>query len=167
MGYARTLLCAALCCFAVFAAAQQPAAPPAPSARIADVAWLEGYWAGEGFGGTGDETWMPAKSGVMLGVFRLLKADGSPAFYELLGIEEHEGSLRLVIKHFHPNWVGWEEKENAIKLRLTRISPTEAAFGGVVFKRSGDSELVAEVTMRSKDGTMNTQKMSFRKKSPP
>src|SRR5688572_27021494 len=82
--------------------------PAPPSAKLSDVAWLEGYWAGEGFGGAADEAWMPARSGSMLGVFRSLKPDGTPSFYEILAIEEVEGSLRLVVKHFHPNWVGWE-----------------------------------------------------------
>jgi hypothetical protein len=141
----------------------QPA-NPAPSARIADLAWLEGYWAGEGFGGLVDESWMPARNGAMIGVFRSLKPDGSTSFYEILGIEESEGSLRLVVKHFHPDWVGWEEKYQAVKLRLTRISSTEAAFGGVVLKRAGDNDLVVEVTIRRKDGTSSTSVLKLRKK---
>jgi hypothetical protein len=131
---ARPFLLATL----LFASASLFAQAPAPPATLADVAWLEGYWAGEGFGGKADEAWMPARSGAMVGVFRSLKPDGSPSFYEILAIEEVEGSLRLVIKHFHPDWVGWEEKDQALKLRLTRISPGEAAFGGVVLKREGE-----------------------------
>jgi len=144
-----------------FASFAQTAAPP--PARLADVAWLEGYWTGEGFGGAVDEAWMPARSGTMLGVFRSLKPDGSPSFYEILGIEETEGTLRLVVKHFNPDWVGWEEKENAVKLRLTRISPTEAAFGGVVLKREGENVLVVDVTMRRKDGSSQTQTLKLKK----
>jgi len=140
------------------------ASTPSPRASIADVAWLEGYWAGEGFGGAADEAWMPARNGVMVGVFRSLKADGTPSFYEILGIEEWEGSLRLVVKHFNPDWVGWEEKDQALKLRLTRLSPTEAAFGGVALKRAGDNELVVEVTMRRKDGTSSTNVLKFKRK---
>ncbi len=163
----RKLRCLFLVCVLLGAGAllaQGTPPPPSPSARLADVAWLEGYWTGEGFGGAADESWMPAKSGVMLGVFRSLKPDGSPSFYELLGIEEWEGSLRLVVKHFNPDWVGWEDKDKAVKLRLTRISPTEAAFGGVVFKRVADNELVVEVTMRRKDGSTNTEKLAFKRK---
>ena len=140
---------------------------PAPPARLSDVAWLEGYWVGEGFGGKADEAWMPAQSGVMVGVFRSLKPDGSPSFYEILAIEEIEGSLRLVVKHFHPDWVGWEEKDQALKLRLTRISPAEAAFGGVVLKRDGDSGLIVDLTMRRKDGSSSTSVLTFKRKPAP
>lgn len=160
---ARTCFLAAL----LVVASAFAQAPASPAARLSDVSWLEGYWVGEGFGGAADESWMPAKSGVMLGVFRSLKPDGSPSFYELLGIEEWEGSLRIVIKHFNPDWVGWEEKDNAVKLRLSAISPAAAAFGGVVFKRVGDDGLAVEVTMRRKDGTTQTQKLSFTKKRSP
>ena len=138
-------------------------APTPPAARLADVAWLEGYWSGEGFGGAVDEAWMPARSGTMLGVFRSLKPDGSPSFYEILSIEETDATLRLIVKHFHPDWVGWEEKENAVKLRLTRISNTEAAFGGVILRREGEDGLVVDVTMRLKDGTSRTQTLKLRK----
>ena len=146
--------------------AQAPAAPPSPPAKLADVAWLEGYWVGEGFGGVVDEAWMPARSGAMLGVFRSLKPDGTPSFYEILAIEEVEGSLRLVVKHFHPDWVGWEEKDQALKLRLTRVSAIEAIFGGVAIRRSGE-ELIVEVTMRRKDGSSQTQKLTLRRKPQP
>ena len=146
---------------APFAMAQAPA--PA-TARISDVAWLEGYWVGEGFGGLVEESWLPARNGVMVGVFRSFKADGTPSFYEILGIEETEGTLRLVVKHFHPDWVGWEEKDGAVRLRLTRISPTEAAFGGVVLKRGADDELFVEVTMRRKDGTSSTNVLKLKRK---
>ena len=159
----RGLLLALGALFASCALAQSPAPPP--RASISDVAWLEGYWSGEGFGGVADESWMPARNGAMVGVFRSLKPDGTPSFYEILGIEETEGSLRLVVKHFHPDWVGWEEKDQALKLRLTRISPTEAAFGGVVLKRAGENDLVVEVTMRRRDGTSSTQVLKLTRKS--
>ena len=163
MARVRPLLFAAL----LFASSALLAQAPAPPAKLTDVAWLEGYWAGEGFGGVADEAWMPARSGTMLGVFRSLKPDGTPSFYEILAIEEVEGSLRLVIKHFNPDWVGWEEKDQALKLRLTRISATEAAFGGVVLKRDGEAGLVVEVTMRRKDGSSSTSVLKFKRKPAP
>jgi hypothetical protein len=157
------LLFAALLLAPVLLLAQNPA----PPARLSDVAWLEGYWEGEGFGGKADESWMPARSGAMIGVFRSLKPDGSPSLYEILAIEEVEDSLRLVVKHFRPDWVGWEEKDQALKLRLTRISATEAAFGGVVLKRDGHSGLNVEVTMRRKDGSSSTSVLTFKRKPAP
>ena len=91
-----------------------------------------------------------------------MKTDGSRGFYELFGIEEFEGTLRFVAKHFHPDWVGWEEKDQALKLRLTKISPEELAFGGIVFQRTAPDTLVVKLTMRRKDGP-KVETMTFRK----
>ncbi len=114
----RRLLAAALLCLALPAAAQYPspgagapeaaAKPPAPAARIADVAWLQGYWVGEGLGGSVEDVWLPPKAGVLLGAFRLSRiAPGEFAFGRIvfqragpdglvvkLGIREKGGEIR-------------------------------------------------------------------------
>ncbi len=141
--------------------------PGAPSvaARIADAAWLQGYWSGTGMGGAADEAWMPPMAGVMLGSFRLHKPDGKPAFYELFAIEEVDDTLVFVVKHFNPDWVGWEEKDKALRIRLNRASKDELAFGGVVFRRLGADAIAVDVTMRKKDGTQQTHTFDYRRKA--
>lgn len=160
--------------FALFAAAAFAQTPPAPqpqvqppkiAATIADAAWLQGYWVGDGFGGTSEDTWMPPANGVMLGAFRLVKADGSRGFYELMGIEEFEGSLRIVVKHFHPDWVGWEEKDQALKIRLTKLGPGELVFGGLAFQRTAPDAFTFGLTMRQKEGPPKVETVAFRKKA--
>ena len=158
---------AALLCFAFAALAQAPApAPPpaSPPAKIESMAWIAGYWVGEGMGGHLEDIWMPPRDGVILGAFRLTKPDGK-GFYELFAVEEFEGSLRFVVKHFHPNWVGWEEKDQALKMPLKRISENEASFGGLLFRREGADLLVVELTMRMKDGATRTESLRFRKRA--
>jgi hypothetical protein len=144
--------------------AQPAAQPPKVAATIADAAWLQGYWIGEGFGGTSEDLWMPPRNGVMLGAFRLVKADGSRGFYELLGIEESEGSLRFVVKHFHPDWVGWEEKDQAQKFRLTKLTGDEMVFGALAFQRTAPDTFVFRLTMRQKEGAPKVESVTFRKK---
>jgi hypothetical protein len=158
-----TLLAA--CALSLTALAQTPAPPPAsPPAKIDAMAWLAGYWEGEGLGGKIEDIWMPPRDGVILGAFRLTKPDGK-GFYELFAVEEFEGSLRFVVKHFHPNWVGWEEKDQALKMPLRRISETEASFGGLLFRREGAEALVVELTMRMKDGTTRTEVLRFKRRA--
>ncbi len=174
----RALLAAACvisACFttAIASAQSSPPAPsvttepkaPSPPARIADAAWLPGDWAGAGMGGEAEDVWLPPKAGVMLGAFRLMKADGKPAFYELFAIEEVDDTLAFVVKHFNPDWVGWEEKDKALRLRLTRASSDELAFGGVVFRRRGPDSLAVDVTLRQKDGTAKTHTFDYRRKA--
>jgi hypothetical protein len=145
--------------------AQPQVQPPKVAATIADAAWLQGYWVGDGFGGVAEDTWMPPSNGAMLGAFRLVKADGSRGFYELLGIEEFEGSLRIVVKHFHPDWVGWEEKDQALKIRLTKLGPDELVFGGLAFQRTAPDAFTFRLTMRQKEGPPKVETVAFRKKA--
>jgi hypothetical protein len=141
------------------------AQPPKVAATIADAAWLQGYWVGEGMGGVGEDNWMPPSKGVMLGTFRLSKSDGSKEFYELLGIEEFEGSLRLVVKHFNTDWVGWEEKDFSYKFRLTKLASDELVFGALAFQRTAPDTFIFRITMRQKEGPPKVETITFRKKA--
>lgn len=155
---ARRALAAVLwLAFSHFAAAGGPAA-----AKLADFAWLVGYWDGEGLGGQVEDVWLPPRDGAMLGAFRLVKPAGG-GFYELFAIEEHEGSLRFVVKHFHRNWVGWEEKDKALTLALRRADGESATFGGITFRRDGPDGLVVELAMRGKDGVRH-ERLAYRRR---
>ena len=170
----RRLLAIALFSFSTLAAGQNPApgavAPePAakassPPARIAEVAWLTGYWVGEGLGGEVEDVWLPPKAGVLLGAFRLHRTDGKPGFYELFAIEEVDDTLQFVVKHFHPDWVGWEEKDKALRIRLSRVSADEIAFGRIVFQRTAPDRLVVKLAIREKDGTLRHETLAYRRK---
>jgi uncharacterized protein DUF6265 len=141
-----------------------PAVPAVPS-KIDAVAWLKGFWSGEGYGGQVETLMGPPKAGVMLGYFRHMQLDGKPGFYELCAVEEFEGSLRFVIKHFHPNWVGWEEKDYALQARLTRIAKDEAVFGNLAIRRTGKDAIVMELTITGKDGTTRKETMRLRRQA--
>jgi hypothetical protein len=153
---------AAILSLAGIAHAQAEAAAP-PSAKIASMAWLTGYWSGEGYGGQVETMMGPPKGGVMLGYFRFIKADGKPGFYEMCAIEEYEGSLRFVIKHFHPNWIGWEEKDYAMQARLKRQSKDETVFANMIIRRKGRDALEMELLIASKDGTSRKEILRLRR----
>lgn len=165
---AGILFAASLACLAQYPAAAPPEAATtnavSPPARIADVAWLQGYWTGEGLGGQVEDVWLPPKAGVLLGAFRLMKADGKPGFYELYAIEEVDDTLQFVVKHFNPDWVGWEEKDKALRIRLSRIAKDEIAFGRIVFWRTGPDSLVVDLGLRQKDGSVKSQSLSYTRK---
>ena len=139
------------------------AAQALPPARVEQMSWLQGYWEAEGLGGQVQETWMPPRDGVMLGAFRLLKRDGK-GFYELFAIEEYQGSLRFAVKHFHPDWVGWEEKDRAQMFPLTRIAEGEAQFGGFVFRRESADEVRITFAVTLKDGRRSEQVLQLKRR---
>ena len=126
-----------------------PAGTPGPRATLADLAWFEGEWAGPGLGGQCEEVWSGPAGGAMMGMFRLLK-DGKPVFYEFLTLVEQDGSLALKLKHFNPDLTGWEEKADFVTFRLLELTPAEARFDGLTFRRLGDDRMQIFLALRDR-----------------
>lgn len=120
-------------------------------ASLQDVAWLTGRWVGEGLGGTLEETWSPPLGGAMVATFRLVKGD-EPAFYEMCWIRETNGTLEYAVKHFHPDLVGWEEKDKHVTFPLVAIADDAVHFAGLTLARDGDA-CTHYLAMRSNDGS--------------
>lgn len=126
-----------------------------PAATIADMAWLEGRWTGEGLGGLSEEMWTAPAGGSMLGVYRLVR-DGKPVFYELLTIVEEEGSLVMKLKHFKPDMVGWEEKDKTVDFRLAALKEGLVQFNGLTFRRDSANEITIFLALR-REGSMREE----------
>lgn len=134
-----------------------------PAATIADVAWLQGVWTGEGLGGTFDEVWTAPAGGAMAGFFRLVR-DGKPVFYEILTVLEHEGSLEMRLKHVNPDMTGWEEKNNFVTFKLVKLDETGAYFSGFTLKRLGPDALEGYLALRDRaSGASREEKFTFRR----
>ena len=133
-----------------------------PEATLADVAWLTGSWTGEAFGGTFEQVWNPASAGSMVGLFKLMN-DGAVNFYEILLLVEEEGSLSLKVKHFTPDFVAWEEKDDYTRFRFIGADDSAIHFSGLSFYRVGDDKMHAYIVMRSGD-TIREQKLVYRRR---
>lgn len=134
-----------------------------PPARAADFAWMAGVWRGEGFGGTVDEVWLPAVDGQMTGMFRYAR-DGKLQFTEHLALAEQDGSVVLKVKHFHPDFTGWEAKDDALVFRLVRLGGREAYFGSVTIRRPSEDSLNIFIAMR-RDGELHEEALRYRRVS--
>jgi hypothetical protein len=135
-----------------------PAAERAP-AKIADLAWLQGYWVGEGLGGQTEELWMPPMSDRMYGTFTLAK-EGELVFSEAMLLVEEEGSLALRVKHFSKDFVGWEEKDGFVSFPLVRLGENEAYFNGLTLRRDGDQLMIYLVLVSGGERSEMTFEMS-------
>ncbi|ANU06680.1 DUF6265 family protein [Paraurantiacibacter namhicola] len=161
------LACAAL---AAPAAAQETRvlgegeAPPA--ATLADVAWLQGQWQGEGIGGApASESWLPATGPLMVGSFVQQDGEGGVMFTEHMYIAETDGSLVVKLKHFDDQLVGWEDKEGMVRFPLVAVEHCAAFFNGLTYRcldadAGPESGLLVAVRMRQKDGS--TSELVFR-----
>jgi Domain of unknown function (DUF6265) len=124
-------------------------------ATIADMAWLAGGWSGTGLGGVSEEIWSRPAGGTMMGTYRLIKAD-KPVFYEMLLLVESEGTLTLRLKHFHPNFVGWEEKDKSVDFKFVKKDGNRVYFSGLTFERAG-KELNIHLALGQRDGTVREE----------
>lgn len=132
-----------------------------PRASLEDMAWFAGQWSGTGLGGVTDESWSAPAAGAMMGMFRLLK-NGKVVFYEFLTLVEHEGSLVLKLKHFNADLTGWEEKADFVTFRLLKITPAEAFFDGLTFRRVGADRLEIFLALRNRaDGALREERFEM------
>ena len=136
---------------------------PRPPAKVAEFAWLEGRWSGEGLGGQVEEAWSSPNAGSMVGYFRLIK-DGKPVFYEILTLLEVDGSVEMRLKHVNPDMTGWEEKNAFVTFKLVKQDDSAAYFSGLTFKRVGPDRIDAYLALRNRtDNTIREEKFTYRR----
>jgi hypothetical protein len=142
-------LAAALAVGACSAQAQSQAHTPAAAraATIEDAAWLAGRWVGTGFGGQMEEAWAPPVGGQMVGHFRYWR-DGEPQFYEFLMMDVVEGGVRMRVKHFNPDMVGWEEKDGWVEFEPISVGPDAIVFNGLTIQRESPTRIVMTIRLR-------------------
>ena len=119
-----------------------------PVASLDDLEWIVGNWAGEAMGGRFEESWSRNSFGSMMGMFKFVK-DDQIAFYEFLTIVQKDETLLLRLKHFTPDLVGWESKEDSVEFPLISLSDREAEFDGLIFQRISRDEM--HITVKLKD----------------
>lgn len=134
-----------------------------PPATIADLAWLSGYWQGEGLGGACEEVWGKPHRDRMFGYFTLSQ-EGKLVFSEAMMLVEEAGSLVLKIKHFNPDFVGWEEKDKYVSFRLVQLGKREAFFHGLTFRRVEDDKLLIHLRLTS-NGKSREETFTFTRQS--
>lgn len=95
--------------------------------NIQALEWLTGQWIGKCGNDPVDEYWSLPAGGVLMGMFRWLKAD-AVYLYEFMTIEPEGDSAVLRIKHFALGGIGREEKDDATEFVLERLDAYEARF---------------------------------------
>ena len=127
---------------------------------IHDFDFLRGYWSGTGFGGQSEEVWMPPVDGRMFGIFKQSDS-GKLVFTEFLEILEQDEGFVLRLKHFNPDFSGWEEKDDYVTFRLTSVTGNKAVFGGLSYELLSPNELQVRLRMRADDGSTSVEVFDF------
>jgi len=111
--------------------------------------WIAGSWVGDGFGGVSEELWSePSPDGTIMGSYRHLSADGKTNFYEFFLLD----SAGLRLKHFHPDFKGWETKDEFLHFKMIECTENKIILKGLVYERISDSEMKIFLDMKTKDG---------------
>ena len=127
---------------------------------IASVAFMAGQWKGGMDGGIAEEHWSKPQGNNVMGMFRWLKPDGTPAMFEILTITEESGSVFLRLRHFSARLGANEEKDDPMTLKLAEATATKAVFRGIdtekrlaacIYEKTGAGEL--KITVEFPDPT--------------
>lgn len=148
------------CWLAAFAAQAQPEEARV-RADIADLAWLEGCWEGEGFGGAISECWMRGPTGRLTGTFQLLEPDGTQRFSEILLLDVFEDGPAMRVKHFTPDFVGWEDKDAYLTFVLEETRDGYGRFRGLTLELTEDGRQIATLMMRDAEGNPREERLVY------
>ncbi|NGP77684.1 hypothetical protein G3570_13635 [Balneolaceae bacterium YR4-1] len=121
-----------------------------PRATLQDVAWVQGHWKGEAFGGFVEEIWTPPLGGSMMCAFKLV-VNNKVRFYEIVTLSEENSTLMLRLKHFHKDLKGWEEKDETVDFPLVKMTPGKMFFDGFTFERISENEMNIYVIIEQED----------------
>lgn len=121
--------------------------------------WMTGIWQGDGFGGTSEEVWSPLYKGEMVGTYRHFNQKHQLTFYEFFRLSKKG----LHLKHFSPDFKGWESKEKFVTFVFEKATANSLAFRGIKYLKKDKNTLVVIVKMQQK-GKVVTEKFTFKRK---
>jgi hypothetical protein len=99
-----------------------------PAATIDDLAWMTGTWAVAFGPNTLEETWVTPKDGAIAAMVRM-SGNGSTSMFEVIAIEEKDGSLEMSIQQWGPGFT--PRSEVAQKMELTEIGDRMVKFTAI------------------------------------
>ena len=132
-----------------------------PPSTLQDIAWVQGHWQGEAFGGIVEEVWTPPLGGSMMCAFKLV-VNNEVRFYEIVTLSEENGTLMLRLKHFHKDLKGWEEKDETVDFPLVKVTPGKMFFDGFTFEKISDDEMNIYVII-SQEGKEREAKFNYKR----
>lgn len=129
---------------------------------LADLAWLEGCWAGTGFGKRVGECWMSAPDGRLTGMFQMIDADGRQTMSEIFVLTEFEDGPAIRLKHFNPDLTGWEDRDEFIVFPLRETGADFARFDGLTYSLADDGRLIVELMVKQ-GGEASLERLEFKR----
>ena len=99
-----------------------------PAASIEQLDWMTGNWAGNLGPNQLEENWISSEGNSLMAAVRMTGNDATSMF-EMITIEEAEGTLVLHIQQWDPGFV--PRTESAMEMELTEITGNSVSFVNV------------------------------------
>ena len=99
-----------------------------PAASIEQLDWMTGNWAGNLGPNQLEENWIASEGNSLMAAVRMTGNDATSMF-EMITIEEAEGSLVLHIQQWDPGFV--PRTDSAMEMELTEITGNSVSFVNV------------------------------------
>ncbi len=87
--------------------------------------------------------------------------DGKAVFYEMMMLVEREDSIVLRLKHFNPDFTGWEEKDKSVDFKFVNKSGSRMNFSGLTFEKVSGDKLNIYLALKQKDGSVKEEVFSM------
>ena len=85
----------------------------------------------------------------MMGSFKMVMKD-EVSFYELMHIQENEGTLLLQIRHFNQDFTGWETQNESVDFALVKMDKNHLYFDGLTFEKISKDQMNVHVLVSEK-----------------
>lgn len=122
-----------LCTACLLCLGSNAALAAGPAASIADLSWMTGNWAGALGPNQLEENWIATEGGSIAALVRMT-GNGKTSMFEMITIEEAEGSLVLHIQQWNPGFVArtpTAQKMELLEIGERRVQFTATGEGGM------------------------------------
>jgi hypothetical protein len=96
-------------------------------ADIKNLSFMTGTWGQHHEWGDMEEFWGPPMGNNMICSYRCVK-DGKVLFYEFVVIEQSDSVPVMILRHFKPGSIAWEEKDKPERYPLVLLDLDKAVF---------------------------------------
>ncbi|MDZ7764596.1 MAG: DUF6265 family protein [Melioribacteraceae bacterium] len=113
---------------------------------IEKLNFLQGNWTSEKWGGIIEEYWSAPNGNTLIGMFRFIK-DGELQFSEHFMVTEQNNTLTLKLRHFNPDFTGWEDQYSYVEFPLVNIEENFVEFDGISYQLTNENRLIILLEM--------------------
>lgn len=141
-----------------------PEGAPAADGNLDDLAWFEGLWIGEVFGGVVEHRVMAAHQGHMSGLVRIRAAETDDvSMYELSSFVQSGSGLHYLNRHFGADLVAYQQPDDVVDRPLVAMEDGIAYFDGITFAQTGPDTAIVVFVLTDDEGAQTQHIVNYKR----